>query len=1150
MNNMPIENFAREEVASYLLNEIWGPSFDLPDDAVELPAAAADGVVYFTDAEQDVKYFDPATKQLLIQGMRPEVLYGTGILHAPDAMLRSTSKADADDEAVLPDMPVPDIKIVNHLDKGADDGEESFALDQSQKLRPSAFGLTFRVGGPSTSKLKIAFTGAIYKPVKVHFAGYAQSTWFRRVEISSDAEIDISKLHANLDTLLTLESSGAANEFVSLLVRARASVAMTDGSLTITVVAKHLVSSKANEDVLQAEIKVSVSDPAYFAGEITSQSTEDEELAEIDFLYRHVKNYGTGHGISVEWDEIPEGEKLREIRTIAVPKFYQEVLTFDATSEKFLMGELANDSDEVLKAKLQRIIDSYRSWVENQKTELLDTMQGNDVSAGLIAKAEHILERMDQGLTSLFEPKNSKMLEAFKLANQAMYLQQRNGKKARREWAEFVPRQRTPLSYPKSIDPDPSKYGTWRQFQIGFLLLSINGLLDYNHLDREEVDLIFFPTGGGKTEAYLGASALTIIYRRLTQQDEVLGVDILMRYTLRLLTIQQFERSAGLITALEYMRRQDVDKFGTKPISIGVWLGAATTPNTRDDVKALFNKGQTNKYDDTNPFILSRCPWCGAAFGWDLPRKQWNGYDLIGSPKTLRFRCADRICDFSDDEAPLPIWITDEDVYAQKPSFILGTVDKFARMAWKPEARSLFNLNIKGERIGPPPALVIQDELHLISGPLGSMVGLYEPVIEELCTDYRITPAVRPKIIASTATTRKYENQIFSLYGRNKVTLFPQAVNRANETFFSSVDRDESGKPKKGTLYLGINPATYATGQMAASVVAAVLMQAPNQRPESDEQMDYYRTSMWFFNSLRELGMTLTLMQSVVLDRIRGMSLYRRLPQGAKPRWPSTIMELTSRVPSSQISNSLKELGLKAWEKGSVSTCLASSIMEVGVDVGRLGLLTIMSQPKATAQYIQVSGRVGRERESGPGLVIMLYNAQRARDRSVYERFATYHSKLYAQVEPVTVTPFSIPAMRHGLVGALLSHYRMTCLSEALPSSVNEDVFLKSVEVLRTRLQGQSPDALKLADFEKQVLELKAHWKRYGPGRWNYSMEEEKGAIPANPAPALMRSRREPLIDYPADESMLVPSSLRSVDGQTEIKVSHNPYVFDDSNEE
>ena len=1132
---------ARDEVVNYLKNEIWGPSLPVDVDAKPLPSPDADGIIRFKGDEQDIRYFDPETNELLVQGIRPEVLYGTGVLHAPDSSPENAQPAE-EDEPKLPDLDIPEIKVSNHVEDGGDEGEDSFALDQSQKLRPSAFGLTFRLQG-SDGTVKIRFSGVIYQPVKVQFEGYGITTWFKRKTISAKVELEVSKILKAPNTLVKLSCAGDASDFIGLMIRTR-SVENSEKSSSTTLVAKHLGAKGYLEDVFQASIEVDLEGEAYFDGQVEQKNVDDPELAEINFLYRHVQNFATGHGISVAWDLPGAGNPLRKLRTEAVPSFFQEVLTFNASGGIFKMNEIASMEAGSLKAALLAIPESYGKWIEQQKLLISNVNESTETSSRLLQKAAHIHSRMLSGLETLFKPENHKMLEAFKLANQAMFLQQKNGRRVRRDWSEASRAQGSALSFGPIVEGDSNSYGTWRQFQIGFLLLSIDGLLRPDHADRLEVDLIFFPTGGGKTEAYLGASALTILYRRLTSPDKELGTDVLMRYTLRLLTIQQFERSSGLITALEHLRRLDSEKLGLKPISIGVWLGAATTPNSRDDVKTLYNKGQKTKYDDANPFVLSKCPWCGAAFGWDKGRSQWNGYQLSGKPKTLRFICADQTCEFSDDEAPLPIWITDEDVYSEKPSFILATVDKFARMAWKPEARAIFNLDSAGNRIGPPPALIIQDELHLISGPLGSMVGLYEPVIEELCTDRRHPTEVKPKIIASTATTRKYANQIFALYGRPAVTLFPQAVSRANETFFSSVDLEIDGSPKKGTLYLGVNPATYQTGQMAASVVAAVLLQAPNLRPESDLQMDYYRTSMWFFNSLRELGMTLTLMNSVVLDRIRGMSLYRRLPSKSKPRWPNSILELTSRVPSNQIASSLSDLGIKAWEKGSVSTCLASSIMEVGVDVGRLGLLTIMSQPKSTAQYIQVSGRVGREGSKGPGLVVMLYNSQRARDRSVYERFNTYHSRLYAQVEPVTVTPFSIPSMRHGLVGALLSYYRMTCETNASPESVNLPVFDSAVEVLRSRLEAQTSDPAKIHDFDKQVEQLKADWSRYKPGRWQYSMDEEKGLIPDNPAPALMRARREPLIDYPQDESKLVPSSLRSVDGQTEIKISHNPYAF------
>jgi hypothetical protein len=465
-------------------------------------------------------------------------------------------------------------------------------------------------------------------------------------------------------------------------------------------------------------------------------------------------------------------------------------------------------------------------------------------------------------------------------------------------------------------------------------------------------------------------------------------------------------------------------------------------------------------------------------------------------------------------------------------------------MAWKAEARNLFNIGPEGNRIGRPPTLIIQDEMHLISGPLGSMVGIYEGVIENLCTDDRVSPPVRPKIIASTATTRRYREQIESLYSRKNVTLFPQAISRANETYFSTILRDDNDEPAKGTLYLGINPATYATGQTAAARIAAVLSQAPNtESQENEPEMNYYRTQMWFFNSLRELGMTQTLMTSTVQDVIKGMGNDRRLPKG-KLTYFNNLMELTSRIPSNEVASSLSKLEEKD-EKKLIQACLASSIMEVGVDVKRLGLLVIMSQPKTTSQYIQVAGRVGRDRNKGPGLVVMLYNTARSRDRSMYERFISYHQRLYAQVEPVSVTPFALEAMRRGLSGAILSYYRMKATQDNVPDVLIDQIWDEAVEVMTKRISASTSDPQKIQDFNSLVNHLKRDWLGYLPPRWAYTPTEESGTYKEPFKPALMRFGKDRLKGFPGEGSIQVPASMRSVDGQTEVLISHNPYAFD-----
>ena len=303
------------------------------------------------------------------------------------------------------------------------------------------------------------------------------------------------------------------------------------------------------------------------------------------------------------------------------------------------------------------------------------------------------------------------------------------------------------------------------------------------------MELIWFPTGGGKTEAYFGLAAFSIFLRRLRDRGDT-GVHALMRYTLRLLTAQQFQRASRLICAMDYVRRQHAEELGEGTISIGIWLGGSTTPNTREEARAVFRSLDRGDGRKQNQFVLDRCPWCGAQMGpvnlgGGRGRGRRRAFRVIGYAhrgNTVVYCCPDRRCEFHDS---MPLYVIDEDIYEICPSLVIGTVDKFAMLAWRPEARSLFGISPGGTRSHSPPGLIIQDELHLISGPLGSMVGLYEPVIEELCTDRRGRHPARPKIISSTATIRSYAEQVRGLYARERASLFPPPGLDADDSFFA-----------------------------------------------------------------------------------------------------------------------------------------------------------------------------------------------------------------------------------------------------------------------------------------------------------------------------------------------------------------------------
>lgn len=1133
---------AREVVIDYLLEQVLGPQEHHKYIGEPLPEPDGNNVVWIPSELDNSAFHDPSSGYAIIQNTRPEMVFGTGILHSPEQIERISEATDSlspESEEMFPVPEVPQGKY--NLREEAE--EELSSIDQSQRIRPSAFGFTGQVILENDSKLIINLSGAYYEQIKVSIPNRGNRQWFRRVALADSIEILWADLRDTPNKLQKFPFNSKIGEYAELQIRWRETGSLNQEGQTlkaITVVVAH--KGVRSDDLFQVNLSLEVNDGGYFDSSKNDQDAArtDLEEQENDFLYRHVLSYAVGHGVAVNWNAI-SGDKIQRIYTDFTPIFHQEMINTAIPGFSLRMSDIAEKPSAELEADLLRLVDSYGEWISQSEVAAKEfTIEQQEVFGRLLGRTRIIEERMRRGVKTIFTPGNEDVLEAFRISNKAMYLQQQRGRLKRRN---FDDRKGQKLAFDPIEFPDEATYGNWRPFQIGFLLMAIPGLVDPFDEDRETVDLIFFPTGGGKTEAYLAAAAMMIVFRRLTDRSHA-GVDVLMRYTLRLLTVQQFERSSGLIVALEYLRRRSEGRLGINPISIGVWLGDKTTPNKRSKAVEIF-EGKDNKDDSANPFILSKCPWCGAAFEKRVSNKSWIGYaKSTTKPSTLLFVCGDMECDFSKESTCLPIWITDEDVYDKRPSFVLGTVDKFAQLSWEEKSRTIFSLNAEGKQIGLPPGLIIQDELHLISGPLGSLVGLYETVIDELCSYEIDGRKVKAKIIASTATTRRYSQQIKSLYGRENVCLFPQASLRSNETFFSSVLLDKSGKPSVGTAYLGINPATYATGQLAASQISAFLSQAPSAWKGDEQSIDYYSTSVWFFNSLKELGQTLTLMQSTVVSLLSQMWQDRRLPTN-KRRFLDPIMELTGRVSSSQVAKSLSELNIKSSQKGSVVTCLASSIMEVGVDVQRLGLLTIMGQPKLTAQYIQVSGRVGRDPKNGPGLVIMLYNSNRARDRSVYEHFYPYHRKLYAQVEPLSVTPFAIQTMEKGLAGAFIALYRLRSQIGSSPKFVDLELFEETAEVFKTRLRVmQSPNS-RLEDFETQINRLRNNWALYEPINWVYERNQEEGSD-ENLATALLRRRPEALEHIPGDSSINIPQSMRSVDGQTEIIPASNVYNFKD----
>lgn len=718
-----------------------------------------------------------------------------------------------------------------------------------------------------------------------------------------------------------------------------------------------------------------------------------------ELLYRNRQVLGVGHGCALTWDSDGTSLQTEIIPTYEVPGItfnVSELRTVEYVLSMKALSDLSSLSREEICDTLSVFVRTYREWIETKQQEIIQLDESlRSVATRHLDECEQCAARLVRGISILRT--DDMAFRAFQLANRAMLMQRVHSElvASRDSGAE-----RGPL-WP-DYERIPDTHARWRPFQLAFLLLNIASMLDPESPEREIVDLIWFPTGGGKTEAYLGVTAFCIFLRRLRDPVRGAGTAIMMRYTLRLLTSQQFQRASTLICACERIRLEQPDVLGREPIGIGLWVGGDSSPNTLADAAYALDElvvGRTQR----NPFQVLQCPWCGTSLegvGGGDGESNW-GYRIVDNPRRLRIFCTEPSCFFHQE---LPIKVVDDDIYRQPPTLLFGTVDKFAMLPWKAEAGNLFGLN----RDVFTPELIIQDELHLIAGPLGTMVGLYEAAIDLLCS----SKGIKPKIIASTATITNADEQVHSLYDR-RVAVFPPPGIDAEDSFFS---REAPLSQVPGRQYVGLM-ATGTTLATAQVVLMSAILQSVQDLAVADEAKDPYWTLVTYFNTIRELGRTSTLALDDIKDRIRRLA--RRW--GTKSRIYHRAEELTGSRQSADIPTMLRKMALEYPNKDAIDILLTTNMISVGVDIDRLGLMLVVSQPKTTAEYIQATSRAGRK---FPGLIVTLYDGARPRDRSHYERFVAYHQSFYQYVEPTSLTPFSEPARTRGLHAVLVSVVR------------------------------------------------------------------------------------------------------------------------------
>jgi hypothetical protein len=984
---------------------------------------------------------------------------------------------------------------------GEDNDGEDLALPPS--VRPSTAGLSFAVVGDAPS-IDIEISCAEYRFIEGGAAPRAASgavepvpqgvvdgqpsgtahgvhAWKRAprlVEVSGVRVTDAMRA-------LPLDDHGLPTcELVFRSTRSGALWLVTVVLVNRRVVTKGSPREAAEENSLfQVRLAVQPGAATKIAARPSRVSALDEDGRSAALLYRDAREYAVGHVCAATWT-LSGGEPV-EVRSTWIPaasvpavssrggKHFRELIkTVDGDCFK---ADVLERDDTDLPAVLRVLPDAYERWLDELR-EQLPTLTPDEQEQG----RRHLEDGCGACLSSIragidLLARDPDAARAFRLANRAMNLQYR--------WRN-------------------EEALVWRPFQLGFLLMTVASAADAKNEERELMDLLWFPTGGGKTEAYLALVAFVLFARRFRYPgapQKGAGTAVIMRYTLRLLTTQQFQRAASLVLACDHLRRSDSDvrsRCGNVPFSIGLWVGDEAVANKRTDAFTALDQGQKNSPDQ-----LSDCPFCKRQLKWGRGPK--GSY--------VQVRCPSEECPLHGDD--LPVWTVDEDVYERLPALLIGTVDKFAQMPNKAEIGGLFGLGTEHDS----PDLIIQDELHLISGPLGTLAGLYESSIDLLCS----AKGRRPKIIGSTATIRRAADQVKALFDRD-VRLFPPPGLSVADSCFAV--RDDETPARR---YFAVTAAGRSAKFTLQATAASILQSAPALR-DGSAIVDAYWTLVTYFNSLRELGGALILMRDDVPKSIGQFAA--RHGEGA--REVQNVKQLTSNLTQAQLRETLADLDCAVGSDMAIDAVLATNMISVGLDIARLGVMVVNGQPKSIAEYIQATSRVGRK--DWPGLVVAVYNHNKARDRSRFESFESWHQTLYREVEATSVTPFSPRARDRGLRACLVSlaRHAVPALRRNPVLGDSDDEVKHLAALIGDRAERIDPEeAVRTREDLQDFVEDWAARNALREYSWYGKRNREALTIRAEKAAEMRAQRRE------VGDMWVIPSTMRNVEPGTPVKL-------------
>ncbi|BCB86608.1 DISARM system helicase DrmA [Phytohabitans suffuscus] len=1200
----------------YVLNhDVDGTSLTVRKNLVDILERELLGPI---NGPEEVLPFSPR-QQYLLGLIAPVKLTSTSASELDQDDVDDLTEVRFDEASVTEGRGVPTVAA----DEGDADTEDDDPEDRAPKqglMIPASMGLRFQIPSDLASFAVTASWGT-YETVatdKVTKAGRSVRH-YQRIPVEESRTIALSGLKPGHTAAIVLRDAIGLRidrydepEYGRVLVE----IALCNDRETPLPIPSNMwmFQTKLRVDADGAEVFLPVRDVLH-----QEWPEYDEEVRRLDLQYKDRLEFAIGRTCSADWVVRKESRRATEVSTTWLP-VAETPQTRAGEVEGATMGmkALSEVGPDELRAGLAPLVSGYGAWLARQE-QAAQTLPSHlqETAEIVLGEARQAHQRLVDGLE--FVASDPTALQCFRFMNRVMRDQRIASQVVetrKSDSAVSIAQARRDLEV---AETDGKPVASWRPFQLAFILLQLSALTDPTATLRSaehhaEVELLFFPTGGGKTEAYLGLAAYTFAVRRrqkvVQSADGQLnggdGVSVLMRYTLRLLTAQQFQRATALVCAAELARREDEATWGTAPFRIGLWVGTDVSPKRFEEVDEQLKKVNDGASHRLTVLQVQRCPWCGTEI---------SPANVKGDPTTRRVfvHCGDELgrCPFSRGGGVpegLPVLTVDEEIYRLTPAFVIATVDKFARLAREGEAASLFGFVSKrcgrhgyvhpdytgctvsshqaagghpAATVMPvgrlrPPDLIIQDELHLITGALGTAVGLFEVAVETLCSWE--TPEgrpVKPLIVASTATVRNASEQVWALYGR-RVGIFPPQVLDVADTFFSREVPVSDKNP--GRRYIGVSAQGVRLSSAEIRVAEVLLLAGQLLFDRAGAEADPYMTLVGYFNATRELAGMCRYVDDDVSTRVGNPRQDSGFPRRYGTSFGSlNVAELTSRISGADISKTLDRLGLEfdpahdttvairariaANEnkkppqrdgEAPFDVVLATSMLQVGVDVQRLGLMLVVGQPKNTAEYIQASSRVGRD-AARPGLVVALGNWARPRDLAHFEQFRHYHDTFYKQVEALSVTPFSPTSLERGLDGLLVSAARVAQAAvtgglspehDAGRISSQHDAVVALINRLKTRILAASRDE----DLTKRASDLLTNRIDRWASRARYAAEIHKALVyertgegdkylPLIISPENHRANAGGTIEAP----FVIANSMREVQPEINILVSPMP---------